>query len=93
MATKITKTTYSLTITQFQKGWSRWGGSHDYQKRDEDEGWSCQSCGEKQPAQLSPYLFPLYEGELMRICSLCQNTANKKNIKDFYALIRVTRDQ
>jgi hypothetical protein len=93
MATKITKTTTTLTITQFQKGWTRWGGGHDYQKRDEDEQWACQACGENQPSQISPQLFPLYEGELVRICGLCQNTVNKFKIKDFYTLISKTRNR
>lgn len=74
-------------------GWTKWGGgwygyaSHN-KIRDE---WACQACGEKQPEELKPYMFKLFDREYVRICAICKHISKAKRIKTYHVLIRVVR--
>lgn len=68
----------SQTITSFKGltgGWSKWGGGKktvaiNQFDRVYDE-WNCQSCGFKQPKEITPYLIEWPEGEYIRVCAIC----------------------
>ena len=53
-------------------GWSKWGGgNHNVIKEQIREDWFCQSCQEKQPATMKPYLLELIIGDWFRVCAKC----------------------
>lgn len=81
-----------ISITRLQKGWTRYGGANNgYHIREERKDWNCQACGEDQPPQLSAYLFPFLESEVLRICSMCQNLVTSKEISVFDELVTLVR--
>ena len=52
--------------------WSKWGGGQQSAFKEKVQGvWSCQSCGQKQVAELSPYLYEYPAGEYVRVCARC----------------------
>lgn len=73
-------TVQSVKIKQSFKGltghWSKWGGARRDVYSGEggtkllEEEWFCQTCGEKQPKELPPYLY-LYNLEYIRVCAVC----------------------
>lgn len=81
-----------ISITGLQKGWTQLAGSkRGYEVRNESHPWNCQACGSEQPAQLTPYLFPFMEMELLRICSPCQNLVHTLKIKEYKTLRKLVR--
>lgn len=63
----------SLSLKGLTGGWSKWGGPADSIVKEKivDE-WTCQSCGQKQPASLNPYIFK-YGDLYLRVCNKCLN--------------------
>lgn len=59
-----------------QKGlrgaWTKYGASRKavIQARIE-KIWACQSCGERCPSVISPFLFEFIKGEYIRVCAVC----------------------
>jgi hypothetical protein len=52
--------------------WSKYGGATgNIIQADIEDVWFCQSCGEKQPKDLSPYLRQLDDDYVLRVCSKC----------------------
>lgn len=58
-------------------GWSKYGGKrhsiayNQHGLSEVDDQWACQSCGQRQPHDLSPYLYEYPEAEYIRVCSVC----------------------
>jgi hypothetical protein len=86
-----------ITISRMKFGWSKHGGAR-YGLMRQGGDWSCQCCGESQPAGMPAYMFP-YDAEnlreFLRICAVCENfyKEHKSEIKDFYDLIEACRDR
>lgn len=52
--------------------WSKHGGARmDVWREDLPLIWHCQSCGTRQPKDLTPYIYELQEGDYVRACASC----------------------
>ncbi len=52
--------------------WTKWGGGVMGVIQDElDPIWVCQSCGQEQPKDLTPYKYQFPENEWIRVCATC----------------------
>lgn len=61
--------------------WSKYGGGRSQGYKEEiQDFWFCQSCSQKQPETISPYLKEL-DGEFYRVCSICLVDDCKKLLK------------
>ena len=81
------KITTEVTIKKVTGGWSRWGGGRrGLIKSQSDPVWTCQSCGLDHPMTDSPYMFELFPGEFIRICSRCLWLAKMNHAIDFLTL-------
>ena len=70
-------------------GWSKWGGGNKGLVKEELDEWYCQSCAEVQRRGLPSYMIETAEREFVRVCSKCKNRMVKKNLKDYYDLIKM----
>lgn len=62
--------------------WSKYGGGrYDLHQTKPTEDWYCQSCSQKQPLALEPYMYEVMPDEYIKICSVCV-------MSDAYALTR-----
>jgi len=87
---KITTTT---TVKRVTGGWSRYGGGRRGLIKAKLDTWTCQSCGLDHPTTDSPYMFEMFPGEFIRICSRCLWLAKMHHAIDFLALKQlVNRD-
>lgn len=58
--------------TGFTGHWTKWGGAvKDVVQENLSEEWYCQSCGELQPAILTPLKYEFPVNEFIRVCSYC----------------------
>lgn len=81
-----------ISITKLQKGWVKLeGANRGYNTPQENKEWNCQACGLVQPPQITAYLFPFDNSEILRVCPLCQNTVVENQIKDFIHLVELVR--
>lgn len=56
--------------------WTKWGGRRydlvaDRQDSIVPEIWSCQSCADQQPFEITPFKYEYPEGEYIRVCAIC----------------------
>lgn len=76
-----------VTVKKVTGGWSRWGGGRrGLIKADTNGEWYCQSCSLPHPPEDNPYMFEIFAGEFIRICSKCLWLAKANHILDFLAL-------
>lgn len=81
-----------ISITRLQKGWIRMGGAiNGYDMKADKREWNCQACGLEQPSQITAYLFPFMESEVLRLCPPCQNVAVEGHIDSFFELVDLVR--
>jgi len=80
----------NITVMMSKKttgGWSRWGGGRKgLIKSNVGDSWTCQSCATDHTGQDSPYMFELFPGEYIRICSNCLRIAKIMHAVDFLTL-------
>ena len=77
--------------------WSRYGGAvYGLVKEAIQDNWYCQVCGSENPKELKPFLFELFPGEFVRVCSLCTNVVNRTKtritITRLITTVRKTKD-
>jgi hypothetical protein len=81
-------------LNKAKYGWSKWGGPNQglVQKNLTPE-WFCQACQDKQPDELTPYMFEFVEREYIRICSKCHHIRIQYEIQplQFNVLIEIVR--
>ena len=76
-----------ITSKKVTGGWSRYGGGRcGLIKAETDGKWTCQSCGIDHPNSDNPYMFELFPGEFIRICSKCIWLAKMNHATDFLLL-------
>jgi len=75
-----------ITIKKVTGGWSRWGGGRRGLIKSNGRDWTCQSCGLTHSNEDSPYMFELFPGEFVRICSKCLWLAKANQVVDFLIL-------
>lgn len=81
-----------ISITRLQKGWTHHGGvNKGYQITQDRKEWNCQACGLEQPAEITAYLFPFENADVLRICPLCQNIVTTNQIASFLDLVELVR--
>jgi hypothetical protein len=80
-----------IEIKDLKKSWSKWGDINLGVNNRTPE-WNCQVCGEHQPEQIDPFLFPISNAEFLRICPKCENKKVKNNIMTFEILIMMCRN-
>lgn len=79
-------------ITKFMYSRSKYGGvNYGLVQENLTPEWSCQACGEKQIAELPPFMFEFLPREFARICSICHHTRLKENITSFEDLLGLVR--
>ena len=76
-----------ITVKKVTGGWSRWGGGRrGLIKAENEDRWTCQSCGIDHPNSDNPYMFELFAGEFLRICNKCIWLAKMNHAIDFLTL-------
>lgn len=77
----------TITVKKVTGGWSRWGGGRrGLIKADTNGEWYCQSCALPHAPEDKPYMFELFPGEFIRICSKCLWIAKVNHAIDFLTL-------
>lgn len=52
--------------------WTKYGGAiSGVVKEAIKQDWYCQTCGQKQPIELKPFLYEIFSGEYIRLCNKC----------------------
>ena len=84
-----------VTLSKAKYGWSKYGGArHGLVKQGGQ--WYCQACGEEQPDNLPAYMMCIDNGgfrEFIRLCSVCEHTVKKLDIKIFQELKRILKKE
>lgn len=80
-----------ISITRLQKGWTRHGGVNNGYQMTYRREWNCQACGLEQPSEITAYLFPFENADVLRICPSCQHLVVSNDINSFFDLIKIVR--
>lgn len=91
---KGVKIVTTVTVKKVTGGWSRYGGGRNGLIKSKEPTWFCQSCAVEHAEADSPYMFELFPGEFVRVCSQCLWLAKVNHAIDFLTLKElVNRDK
>lgn len=82
----------TIKLKNLRNSWSKWGGGGIGLENRTPE-WNCQICGEHQPKQIDPFVFPLNDREFLRICPKCQHKKIKLNVVTYEIMVMVCREK